>query len=464
MVQAGARRLLRALHCGPLPAHDPDGDPLVPGVQRAAVLPDAGLQRQRGGRRCSTTPSRARMRTRSARRHSRPCTSRSPVGALTAFFALTLSMAFRRRFRGDGVLFYLIMLGLMTPGLPAQPRDTALLAAARQAAGHVDDGSRDEHRVGHPVRVPRHGRRLESLRPAGSRRPRAISAPRASGHSGRSPCRSSGRDSSARSCSVSRSRGTNTIGRAALISSGKLTLPLQIFSLTVGAVIRPDLYALGTATTIFILVVVAIVLIVAAITLRRRKTSRSDRGAGGGGARRGRGDRRLLRPARAGRGRRARGRARHGDRSGRRRLDGRDHRDAPGFRDGQARSGSERRGARGDAGLAGCAARSSSTTSRASRASTCSAISASLSRVACWSIRPAALGVVVTHGTDTMEESVFMIDRLLPARASPPVVLTGAQRGASETDTDGPRNLRDAIRVANLDGVARRGAVDLFRR
>ena len=41
--------------------------------------------------------------------------SRLPVGALTAFFALTLSMAFRRRFRGDGVLFYLIMLGADDP-------------------------------------------------------------------------------------------------------------------------------------------------------------------------------------------------------------------------------------------------------------------------------------------------------------------------------------------------------------
>ncbi len=70
-------------------------------------------------------------------------------------------------------------------------------------------------------------------------------------------------------------------------------------------------------------------------------------------------------------------------------------------------------------------------------------------------------GIVVTHGTDTMEESVFMIDRLLPA-GSPPVVLTGAQRGASETDTDGPRNLRNAIRVASTDGVRGLGAVICF--
>ena len=64
----------------------------------------------------------------------------------------------------------------------------------------------------------------------------------------------------------------NEYDRTALvIASGTLTLPIQIFALTTGSVIRPDLYALGTATTIFILVVVAIVLIAAAIVLRRRR-------------------------------------------------------------------------------------------------------------------------------------------------------------------------------------------------
>src|SRR5256885_325907 len=38
------------------------------------------------------------------------------AGGVTAFFAFTLSMAFRRRFRGDGLAFYVIMLALMTPG------------------------------------------------------------------------------------------------------------------------------------------------------------------------------------------------------------------------------------------------------------------------------------------------------------------------------------------------------------
>jgi putative spermidine/putrescine transport system permease protein len=47
------------------------------------------------------------------------------AGAVVALLALTLSMAFRRRFRADGVLFYIVMLALMTPGF--------LLGACRSA-------------------------------------------------------------------------------------------------------------------------------------------------------------------------------------------------------------------------------------------------------------------------------------------------------------------------------------------
>jgi L-asparaginase len=69
--------------------------------------------------------------------------------------------------------------------------------------------------------------------------------------------------------------------------------------------------------------------------------------------------------------------------------------------------------------------------------------------------------VVVTHGTDTMEETVYLIDRLLADEALP-VVLTGAQRAADESDRDGPRNLRDAIRVADSPAAHGRGSMIVF--
>ena len=60
--------------------------------------------------------------------------------------------------------------------------------------------------------------------------------------------------------------------------------------------------------------------------------------------------------------------------------------------------------------------------------------------------QPDVAGVVVTHGTDTLEETAYFLD--LTVSSDKPVVLVGAQRAPTNFDTDGPRNMLNAVRVA----------------
>jgi L-asparaginase len=70
---------------------------------------------------------------------------------------------------------------------------------------------------------------------------------------------------------------------------------------------------------------------------------------------------------------------------------------------------------------------------------------------------PEVDAVVITHGTDTLEETAFLLDLTL---ASPkPVVFCGAMRTVSEPGWDGPANLLSAVRVATHPGSPGRGVL-----
>jgi len=66
-------------------------------------------------------------------------------------------------------------------------------------------------------------------------------------------------------------------------------------------------------------------------------------------------------------------------------------------------------------------------------------------------------GIIVTHGTDTLEETAYFLD--LTINTSKPIVVIGAMKTSSEPDWDGPKNLIDAIRICNNDNSKNMGVL-----
>ncbi len=69
-----------------------------------------------------------------------------------------------------------------------------------------------------------------------------------------------------------------------------------------------------------------------------------------------------------------------------------------------------------------------------------------------WLSQADVRGLVITHGTDTLEETAYFLSRVV--KTTKPIVLTCAMRPANFKDADGPQNLRDALTVsASTEGA-----------
>jgi putative spermidine/putrescine transport system permease protein len=192
------------------------------------------------------------------------------AGVLVALLALGLSTAYRRRFRGDSTLFYLIMLALMAPGFLLSLGTALFWQYLGQVPGLWQTALGTNVVWGIPfgflVMVAVWNRYdagvEEAARDLGAGRLRTyreVTIPLIwTGLFG--------------AFLFGVTLSWNEYDRTALVLAGdQATLPVQIFAFTVSSVIRPDLYALGTATTLVTLLAVGIFLTVATVYLRRRR-------------------------------------------------------------------------------------------------------------------------------------------------------------------------------------------------
>lgn len=74
--------------------------------------------------------------------------------------------------------------------------------------------------------------------------------------------------------------------------------------------------------------------------------------------------------------------------------------------------------------------------------------------------KPSIDGVVLTHGTDTLEETAYLLDLII--QSEKPVIITGAMRSSNELGADGPHNLLQSVRVAASDESRGKGVLVVF--
>ena len=66
-------------------------------------------------------------------------------------------------------------------------------------------------------------------------------------------------------------------------------------------------------------------------------------------------------------------------------------------------------------------------------------------------------GIIITHGTDTLEETAYLLD--LTINSEVPIVLTGSMKNSSEPDWDGPKNLLDSINICKSPNARNLGVL-----
>lgn len=190
------------------------------------------------------------------------------AGAIVSVIAFTLSMAFRRKFRGEGLFFYLVMLALMTPGF-LLALGTQLFWSWLGEAPSLWKTALGANVIwgipfGFLVMLAVWNRYDEGIEEAArdlgadqKRTFREVTLPLV--WTGIFGCFLFGF-----------TLAWNDYDRSILLVSGSeiQTLPLTIGGLTFTGAIRPDLYALGTATTLVSLGAIVLLLVVASVRLR----------------------------------------------------------------------------------------------------------------------------------------------------------------------------------------------------